>query len=133
MKIYCWILSQLPHSYNCLKFFKHCIYCYFSFLRLSNILPHTTAGFDVTRHLCVGDVIFSFTGTTIVVKWSKTIQDRISTATVVIPCLGNSPLCPVSAIRTMLSGGQSQTDNPLFQIHVCERWKVLTDCSKEAP
>ena len=44
--------------------------CYFSFLRLSNILPHAAAGFDVTRHLCVGDVIFSFTGATIVVKWS---------------------------------------------------------------
>ena len=81
--------------------------CYFSFLRLSNILPHTSTGFDGTRHLCVGGVMLSFTGATIVVKWSKTIQDRISTATVVIPCLGNSPLCPVSAIRTMLSGGQN--------------------------
>ena len=126
MKICCWTLSQLLHSDNRLKFFKHCIYCYFSFLRLSNILPHATAGFDVTRHSCVGDVIFSFTGTIIVVKWSKTIQDRVSTATVVIPYLGNSPLCPVSAIRTMLSGGQSQTDKPLFQIQVSECWKDLT-------
>ena len=25
--------------------------CYFSFLRLSNILPHTTTAFDVSRHL----------------------------------------------------------------------------------
>ena len=77
--------------------------CYFSFLRLSNILPHATAGFDVTRHLCVGDIIFSFTGATIVVKWSKTIQDRVSTATVVIPYLSNSPLCPVAAIKLMLT------------------------------
>ena len=101
--------------------------CYFSFLRLSNILLHATAGFDVTRHLCVGDVIFSSTGATIVVKWSKTIQDRISTATVVIPYLVKSPLCPVSAIRTMLAKAQSNTDEPLFQIHAGERYKVLTD------
>ena len=101
--------------------------CYFSFLRLSNILPHATAGFDVTRHLCVGDIIFSFTGATIVVKWSITIQDRVSTATVVIPYLGNSPLCPVSAIKAMWSKITSKIDHPLFQIQAGQLWKVLTD------
>ena len=75
----------------------------------------------------MGDVIFFIYRITIVVKWSKTIQDRISTATVVIPCLGNLPLCPVSAIKTMLSGRQSQNDEPLFQIHSGERCNFLTD------
>ena len=113
---------QLPEVFQALY-----LLCYFSFLRLSNILPHATAGFDITRDLCVGDVIFSLTGATIVVKWSKAIQDRISTATVVIPYLGNSPLFPVSAIKAMLSMRQSQTDQPLFQVHSGGPWKVLTD------
>ena len=31
--------------------------CFFSFLRLSNILPHTTSSFDVNRQLAWGDFI----------------------------------------------------------------------------
>ena len=45
---------------------------FFSFLRLSNILPHTIKKFDKSRHLCVGDVVFAFQRAVIVVKWSKT-------------------------------------------------------------
>ena len=31
---------------------------FYSFLRLSNILPHTSSSFDSSRHLCIGDIIF---------------------------------------------------------------------------
>ena len=34
------------------------LFTYFSFLRLSNILPHTVATFDSSRHLCTGDLFF---------------------------------------------------------------------------
>ena len=32
--------------------------CFYFFLRLSNIVPHAFAGFDISRHLARGDVIF---------------------------------------------------------------------------
>ena len=44
---------------------------FFSFLRVSNILPNAARNFDKTRHLCVGDVVFAFQRVVIVVKWSK--------------------------------------------------------------
>ena len=31
---------------------------FFSFLRLSHVLPHSDNTFDKTRHLCVGDAFF---------------------------------------------------------------------------
>ena len=74
---------------------------FFSFLRLSNILPHSVDKFDVSRHLCRTDVIFSDNMAVISVKWSKTMQDRRQVTTVTIPALGSSFLCPVNALGTM--------------------------------
>ena len=99
----------------------------FSFLRLSNILPHTTTTFDKTRHLCVADVIFADSKAVIVLKWSKTFQDRVKTTTVNIPSLGASALCPVKALRQMLACIPSSQDAPLFQIPHGHSYKPLTD------
>ena len=41
--------------------------------------------FYVSRHLYVGDVIFSDAGATIIVKWSKITQDRVSSTIFYIP------------------------------------------------
>ena len=49
---------------------------FFSFLRISNILPHAITSFDPTRQLAVGDVIFSQNAAAIIIKWSKTLQDK---------------------------------------------------------
>ena len=46
-----------------------------SFLRLSNILPHTSTSFDRSSHLCVGDVIFTTYSAVVIVKWSKILQN----------------------------------------------------------
>ena len=74
----------------------------FSFLRISNILHHTIASFDVSRQLARGDIIFGNDQATIIIKWSKTIQDRTNITTIHIPVLGNSPLCPVASLKSML-------------------------------
>ena len=34
--------------------------CFFSFLQLSNILPHSVGTFDITKQLCMGDLIFGY-------------------------------------------------------------------------
>ena len=81
--------------------------------------------FDVSRLLCVGDVIFSDAGAScsVLIKWSKTMQDRVSTTTIVIPSLGASALCPITALRSMLVSA----DQPLFLIPCPSQWLVLTD------
>ena len=66
---------------------------FFSFLRLSNVLPHSVASFDHTRQLARGDVIFGELGEVLLLKWSKTMQNRKEFATVSLPDLaGFEPL-----------------------------------------
>ena len=100
---------------------------FFSYLRISNILPHAAKNFDKTRHLCVGDVVFAFQRAIIVVKWSKTLQDRVKTTTVDIPYLGASALCPIAALERMLAAHPAHLDSPLFQIPQADLLSPLTD------
>ena len=100
---------QFPLVYKALY-----LVAFFSFLRLSNILPHAAKNFDKTRHLCVGDVILSNHRAVILIKWSKTFQDRVKTTTIDIPSLGASQLCPVTALSHMLATYPSDQDSPLF-------------------
>ena len=74
----------------------------FSFLRLSNMVPHSKIGFDPSRHLTQGDIIFSDKEAIVLVKWSKTIQSRDQVTWVVIPKLPGSRLCPVIALTKLL-------------------------------
>ena len=57
----------------------------------------------------------------------RTIQDGVSTATVVIPVLGDSALCAVCVIKAMLRMRHLQPDQPLLQAHSAAGWNVLTD------
>ena len=99
----------------------------FSFLKISNILPHAVKKFDKSRHLCVGDLVFASQRDVIIVKWSKTLQDRVKTTTVDIPFLGSSALCPITALKQMLAKYPSHSDSPLFQIPQAASLTPLTD------
>ena len=50
----------------------------------------------------------------IVIKWSKTIQDRQEVQTVSLPNLRFSPLCPVTALRYLLALTPGDSNDPLF-------------------
>ena len=65
---------------------------FFSFLRLPNVLPHSVASFDHTRQLARDDVIFGDSGAVLLLKWSKTMQNRKDFATVLLPNLAGSNL-----------------------------------------
>ena len=103
------------------------LFTYFSFPRLSNILPHTVAIFDASRHLCTGDLIFSEQAIVVVLKWSKTLQDRAKVATISISALGQSKLCPWRALREMLNHSSLDQDLPLFQVPSLNGVIPLTD------
>ena len=100
---------------------------FFSFLRLSNMVPHAKNGFDPSRHLAQGDIIFSDNEAIVLVKWSKTIQSRDKVVRVVIPKLPGSKLCPVTALSNMLHLVPGSNNDPLFAIFKANTWSPLTD------
>ena len=118
------VTQQMQHP---LIFPSLYLLCFFSFLRLSNILPHSVKNFDILRQLCRGDLIFSQNSVVIIIKWSKTLQDRRNVATVTIPALGTSMLCPVKALRDMYASFLAAKDDPLFVYNKNSLLLPLTD------
>ena len=66
----------------------------FGFLRLSNLAPHSKSLFDSSRHITPGDLIFSKKFVIIMIKWSKTNQDRNKVQVFTLPRIKGSNLCP---------------------------------------
>ena len=100
---------------------------FFSFLRLSTMVPHSFRSFDISRHLARSDIIFSHDMAIILVKWSKTIQSRDKIAHIHIPVLSESRLCPFTALKCMLAIVPGSQDDPLSSICRQGRWVPLTD------
>ena len=73
------ISATLEHNVT----FMALYYFIFSFLRLSNLLPHTSKQYDFTRHMARGDIIFSH---------SRRYKIEQS-----ILYLGSSNVCPIIA------------------------------------
>ena len=99
---------------------------FFSFLRISNLVPHTISGYDPLKHLARGDIIFGPPGINLLVKWSKTLQNKDKVKVLKIPSLGKSSLCPVAALKKLLSSTSGSNNSPLFQVQCFERWVPLT-------
>ena len=118
------VASTLPFGTTFVPLY---LLCFFSFLRLSNILPHTVNSFDITRQLARGDVLHTDTGAIVIIKWSKTLQDRKTTTTITIPDLGSSPLCPVKALQRMCKAIPADKNSPLFLLKRPTKISVLTD------
>ena len=89
---------------------------FFSFLRLSNILPHSVPAFDHTRQLARADYIPAVNGAVLLIKWSKTLQNRKDIVTIPIPSLGKSLLCPMAALDRMIQLYTVSDNEPLFVI-----------------
>ena len=100
---------------------------YFSFLRLSNLVPHTIAQYSPLYHLARADIIFAHPGIQVLIKWSKTMQTRNVVKILKIPHLGSNPICPVKAIKNLLSITPGSNNHPLFQYKTPKGWVPLTD------
>ena len=66
---------------------------------MSNVAPHSRSKFDHGRYLLRQDVIFASLGAHILLKWSKTMQNRTAYQFVQVHQLSNVELCPVAAIK----------------------------------
>ena len=96
-------------------------------MRLSNIAPHSLTSFDPSRHLCAGDLIFTSHFLKVILKWSKTIQDRNKIHLLSLPRVSGSNLCPYIACKQAIRMYLPGPNDPLFQIKCGASWQVLTD------
>ena len=92
-----------------------------AFFRILNLAPPTISSYDPLKQLARADVFFNHPGASIPPKWSKTIQMNNSVRLIKIPVLGSSPLCPVKALKKLLSLTPNLPNNPLFQIKCYQR------------
>ena len=101
---------------------------FFSFLRISILVPHSIQAFSPLEQITRGDVFFAPPGIHILVKWTKTIQNRDSIRLLKIPSLGVSPVCPVRAIKNLMALTPGTENSSLFQIkNERAQWVTLTD------
>ena len=100
---------------------------FFSFLRLSNLVPHTVAQFSPLKHLARGDVILRSDKLVLILKWSKTMQTNNQIKLITVPRIPNCSICPVVAIKNLLDLTPKGANLPLFQCKVATEWVPLTD------
>ena len=60
---------------------------FFSFLRISNFVPHSISGHNPLKHLARGDLIFAPPGINILIKWSKTQKNKDKVKVIKVPSL----------------------------------------------
>ena len=63
----------------------------------------------------------------VLIKWPETIQNRKDVATVSIPALGDSPLCPIHVLKTMIQKSPASDNDPMFLIPRAKGLVPLTD------
>ena len=98
----------------------------FGFLRLSNLVPCSLTTFDILKHLAWGDAFFSTTHVTLIIKWSKTLQNPNQYATVQLPVLDNSLFCPAKALTRMYSVLPAGKNSPMFVVPQAQSYITLT-------
>ena len=84
-----------------------------AFFRISNIIPPSLAAFRLTKHLARGDIIFAPPGAHIILKWSKTIQNK-SGRVIQISAIPGSILCPITALQQFISANPTTPNQPFF-------------------
>ena len=63
----------------------------------------------------------------LLIKWSKTMQNRRDTVTLPLPYLGSSPLCPIAALKLMNQILPAEQNAPLFLLPRTRGLVPLTD------
>ena len=121
------IVEQCDFTYMGQVFKALYLLSFYSFLRISNLVPHAVSKFSPLKHLARGDIIFQQDKIVVIVKWSKTMQSNNQVKLISIPAISRSRLCPVSAISNLLSITPKGRNLPLFQVKNAGNWVPLTD------
>ena len=87
---------------------------YFGFVRMSNFATHSLSKFHPDKHFLRRYLKFSPPGAHLLIKWTKTLQDYKSHHVIQLPELDNIYLCPVKALKALLSSRPLSGSDPLF-------------------
>ena len=86
---------------------------YFVFLRLSNFAPHSLSKFHPDKYFLRRDLV-SPPDAHLLIKWTKKLQDHKAHHVIQLPELDNIFLCPVRALKALLSSRPLSQSDPLF-------------------
>ena len=123
----CQIVEQCDFTYMGQIFKALYLLSFYSFLRISNLIPHAVSKFSPLKHLARGNIIFQHDRIVVMVKWSKTRQSNNQMKLITTPAISRSRLCPVSAISNLLCLTPKGKNLPLFQVKNAGNWVPLTD------
>ena len=87
---------------------------FYGFLRMSNLAPHSIKTFDQSKHFLRQDLFFDSPGAHLLLKWTKTLQDHRAHHIIQLPAIDNYFLCPVRALRALLTSRPLPPSSPLF-------------------
>ena len=107
------LLFPLPLTFRALF-----LLAFFGFLRIFNLVPPSKASFDVTKHLCRGDIIFQDSHAIVLIKWSKTLQSSTKGTFIIIPSLGNSPPLSSHSPESLVKNLSTFSKLPLISIAI---------------
>ena len=87
---------------------------FFGFYRLSTLVPPSVQSFSASRFPTHGDVVWGPPGAHIITKCSKSMQVSGQVHVVQLPALSDKSICPVSALRQVVSSNPHHVDLPIF-------------------
>ena len=116
--------NSYPHS---MLFRSVYLVAFYSFLRISNLVPHSIHTFSPLHQLARGDVFFAPPGVHLLIKWSKTLQNKDKAVILKLPTVSDVNICPVHHLRFLLHSTPGHQDSPLFQVQLYNNWVPLTD------
>ena len=93
---------------------------------LSNHAPHSLSGFDSTRHFTGADIFYTSKYIKLLIKWSKSCQDRDKVQVFTLPKL-KFPICPFKALRVLQKLYTISESTSLFQYKTSNGWGPVTD------
>ena len=103
-------INDLRNLSNACKKIKHgtvykaaFLLVFYTFLRISNVVPTSAKTFDPTCHILRSDLIFAYPGVHLILKGGKAMQSAASHHVVQIPSLPSSAICPVAVLKLFLS------------------------------
>ena len=106
-------------------FWAACVCAFFTFFRKATLLPKSVSS---DHPLCKKNVQFFSDGAILNVTHTKTIQFGERSLQTPIPLIANSPLCPVTALKSLFNIGMNIPNSaPLFSYPVTNNnYAVLT-------
>ena len=83
--------------------------------------------FDPSRHLTGQDLFFTKNLVKVLIKWSKTIQNRDAVQVISLPKVSNRVICPYKALRALFRLHPMTEIHSVFQVKMPSGWQPLTD------